>query len=70
MDNVQMNNQELEYFKNLIKQSEVYILKGDIYSEELHVTDKKSIVHGLLSPIYPSAIINVGLNYKKHIKVL
>lgn len=31
------------------------------------MTDVKYTIHGLLSPIFPTAIIDVGLNYKSHI---
>jgi 2-keto-4-pentenoate hydratase/2-oxohepta-3-ene-1,7-dioic acid hydratase in catechol pathway len=43
----------------------VSALEGDLYGA-LHPTGEKFEVHKLLSPVVPTAIIGIGLNYHRH----
>ncbi len=43
----------------------VYDIEGDLYAE-WHVTDRRADIQKLLAPVVPTAILGIGLNYRRH----
>ena len=62
-----LNDSENVCFGCDYKDGKAILLEGDIFGKPV-VTNKKVSVKKLLSPVDPSAILCIGLNYREHFK--